>query len=134
MSSLAGQMSHSSVRESTAVIHLSRSEFESLVAQALEDIPPHLAELLENVDLIIEDEPPAEDPHLLGLYEGIPLTERGADYSWALPDRITIFRIPTLGMCDSRAGVIQEVAITILHEIAHHFGIDDDRLHDLGYG
>ena len=73
-------------------------------------------------------------PSLLGLYEGIPLTERAAGTRATLPDRITIFRLPTLAICDTREEVVEEVHITVVHEIAHHFGIDDARLHELGYG
>jgi len=71
---------------------------------------------------------------LLGLYEGTPLTERGDGWALALPDRITIFRRPILAMCASRDEVVREVRVTVIHEIAHHFGIDDDRLHELGWG
>jgi predicted Zn-dependent protease with MMP-like domain len=79
---------------------------------------------------------PGEDPDtvLLGLYEGVPLTER--DFWWdagSLPDRITIYRKPILGICSSREDVVEEVAVTVIHEIAHHFGIDDQRLHELGW-
>ena len=83
--------------------------------------------------MLVEDEPPADDPDLLGIYEGTPLTERDSGYTMVEPDRITIFRNPTLQMCDSEEEVVEEVAITVVHEIAHHFGIDDERLHELGY-
>ena len=79
-------------------------------------------------------QPPAEDPELLGLYEGTPLTDRGEWYAGVLPDRITIYRGPTLRMCASREEVVAETEVTVVHEIAHHFGIDDARLHALGYG
>ena len=87
----------------------------------------------DNAVLLIEDEPPASEPDLLGLYEGIPLTERDSWYSGALPDRIFVFRRPTLRLCDTYDDVVDEVAITVVHEIAHHFGIDDERLHELGW-
>ena len=114
---------------------MSREEFEGAVSDALDSIPPELAGQMDNVVVLVEDEPPdGEERELLGLYDGTPLTERG---SWwaagALPDRITIFRGPTLRMCDTREEVVDEVAITVVHEIAHHFGIDDARLHDLGW-
>ncbi len=83
--------------------------------------------------VLVEDDAPAGDPELLGLYEGIPLTERDSAYTMAMPDRITVFRNPTLAICDTDQDVVEEVGITVVHEIAHHFGIDDDRLHDLGY-
>jgi len=119
--------------EDGSVVEVSREEFEELVAEALDTIPAELAALLENIVIVVEDEAPADDPELLGLYSGVPLTERGSWYAGALPDQITIFRNPTLAICDSREDVVEEVEITVVHEIAHHFGIDDDRLHDLGY-
>lgn len=112
---------------------IDEDRFEALVVEALEQIPEALQDLMVNVALFIEDEPPAEEPHLLGLYDGIPLTERGDNYAGALPDRIMIFRKPILAICDDEADVIREVRITVVHEIAHHFGIDDDRLDQLGY-
>ncbi|MBO8189513.1 metallopeptidase family protein [Streptomyces spirodelae] len=121
---------------------MTREEFEELVAEALDRIPPELTRLMDNVAVFVEDEPPASDPELLGLYEGTPLTERGEWYAGVLPDRITIYRGPTLRMVEresdrdgeAREGVVEEVEITVVHEIAHHFGIDDERLHALGYG
>ncbi len=115
------------------VIEVSAVEFEDLVAQALDLIPQELAAALTNVVVVVADEPPADEPDLLGLYTGIPLTERDSSYAGALPDQIIIFRLPTLEMCDSFDEVIDEVRITVVHEIAHHFGIDDERLHELGY-
>ncbi|ACQ81747.1 protein of unknown function DUF1025 [Beutenbergia cavernae DSM 12333] len=118
------------------VIEMSREEFEACVADGLDLVPTELTELMDNVVVLVEDDPPSsEDPELLGLYEGTPLTER--DSWWAagsLPDRITIFRNPTLAICDTRDDVAEEVAVTVVHEIAHHFGIDDERLHELGWG
>jgi predicted Zn-dependent protease with MMP-like domain len=116
------------------VLDVSRPQFEELVAIALDGIPPELAALMRNVVVLVEDEPPADDPELLGLYEGIPLTERDGWYAGVLPDRITIFRGPTLRMCASHDEVVDEVRVTVVHEIAHHFGIDDDHLHELGWG
>ena len=107
--------------------------FDSLVDAALAGIPEQLLALVDNAVLLIEDEPPASEPDLLGLYEGIPLTERDSWYSGALPDRIFVFRRPTLRLCDTYDDVVDEVAITVVHEIAHHFGIDDERLHELGW-
>ncbi|MFC7621539.1 metallopeptidase family protein [Microlunatus sp. GCM10028923] len=114
-------------------IDLSTERFEELVALALDEIPPELAALIDNCVILVEDDPPPEEPDLLGLYDGIPLTERGTDYAGVLPDRIFIFRRPTLAICDTLDDVVEEVHITVVHEIAHHFGIDDDRLHALGY-
>ena len=110
-------------------------EFDDAVGDALDDVPAELLALMSNVVFLVEEEPPSDDPGLLGVYDGTPLTER--DDGWAagaLPDRITIFRRPTLAMCESRAEVVEEVLITVVHEIAHHFGIDDARLHELGWG
>ncbi len=108
--------------------------FEELVAQALDGVPPALLDLMQNVVVLTADEPPAgEERDLLGLYEGIPLTERDGQYSGVLPDHITIFRGPTLRMTQDWDEAVREVRITVVHEIAHHFGIDDDRLHELGY-
>jgi len=115
------------------VIEVAPADFEDLVAEALEAVPQELARLVDNVVFIVEDEAPPDDPELLGLYEGIALTERDFRYAGALPDRITIYRRPILRICDTIDDVIDEVHITVVHEIAHHFGIDDDRLHELGY-
>ncbi|HEU5483451.1 MAG TPA: metallopeptidase family protein [Microlunatus sp.] len=109
-------------------------EFEALVAQALDTIPPELAELVDNCVIVVEDYPPPDRPSdLLGLYEGIPITERGEFYSGVLPDKITVYRGPTLAICGTVEEVVEEVHITVVHEIAHYFGIDDHRLHQLGY-
>lgn len=116
------------------MVDMSRQDFEDAVADALDTIPPELARLMNNVVVLVEDDPPRDDPELLGLYEGTPLTERGEWWAaGSLPDRITIFRRPTLEICDSRNDVVEEVRVTVVHEIAHHFGIDDDRLHELGW-
>jgi predicted Zn-dependent protease with MMP-like domain len=112
---------------------LGRADFEALVDQALDEIPEEIAGLVQNVVVLVEDDAPSDDPDLLGLYDGVSLTERGADHT-GLPDRITIFRRPLLAMCEDAEALVREVRITVVHEIAHHFGIDDDRLHDLGYG
>jgi predicted Zn-dependent protease with MMP-like domain len=119
---------------------MSENDFEAAVHDALDRIPPDLARTMNNVAIFIDDDytpQPGEDPDtvLLGLYEGVPLTER--DSWWdagSLPDRITIYRQPILDICGSREDVIDEVTITVVHEIAHHFGISDDRLHELGWG
>jgi predicted Zn-dependent protease with MMP-like domain len=109
------------------------AEFEGLVDQALDAVPAELLALVENCVVLVEDAPPPDEPGLLGLYDGVPLTERGDTYTGVLPDRILIYRLPTLAVCDSHEDVVEEVHITVVHEIAHHFGIDDDRLHELGY-
>lgn len=111
-------------------------EFESLVSDGLDLVPSDLMERLENVVFLVEEEPREDQGggDLLGIYEGTPLTER--DGWWeagSLPDVITIFRGPTLRYCEYADEVAEEVAVTVVHEIAHHFGIDDDWLHELGW-
>jgi predicted Zn-dependent protease with MMP-like domain len=115
-------------------MELGPAEFDDLVAEALDGVPPELAGLMDNVVVLVEEEPPPDDPHLLGLYVGTPLTHRDSSYTFREPDRILVFRRPLLEMCHSREQLVDEVRITVVHEIAHHFGIDDERLHDLGYG
>lgn len=114
-------------------VRMSRERFEELVSDALDLIPPKLAAAADNVVVLVEPCDP-DDPDLLGLYQGVALTERDSSYAGSLPDTITIFRVPLLEMCDTEAEVVQEVAVTVIHEMAHHFGIDDDRLHELGWG
>src|SRR5664280_1650599 len=93
---------------------VSREKFDDLVSAALDDIPP--------------------EDGLLGLYEGVPLTERASSYAGVLPDRITIYRRPIRAISTDAADIVQQVRITVVHELAHHFGIDDDRLDELGWG
>ncbi|MER5447682.1 metallopeptidase family protein [Streptomyces sp. NPDC059690] len=116
------------------MLEMTRESFEELVSQALDRIPSELTRVMDNVAVFVEDEPPADDPELLGLYEGTPLTDRGEWYAGVLPDRISIYMGPTLRHCETREDVVHEVAVTVIHEIAHHFGIDDARLHELGWG
>ncbi|WP_284303639.1 metallopeptidase family protein [Mobilicoccus caccae] len=113
-------------------MQMSPDRFDELVADALDQVPQELLDMLDNVVFLVEDEAP-DGQDLLGLYEGVPRTER----TWGdmgLPDRIFIYRGPTLRMCHTPEEVADEVAITVVHEIAHHFGIDDERLHALGWG
>jgi predicted Zn-dependent protease with MMP-like domain len=107
--------------------------FDELVSDALDLIPPQLAAVMNNVVVLVADRD-AEDPDLLGLYEGVALTERDSHYAGSLPDTITIYRDALLDICDDDDQVVEEVKITVVHEIAHHFGIDDERLHELGWG
>lgn len=114
--------------------------FEELVAQALDSLPDHLAEALTNVEVVVEDEPPAEylatlpSGHtLLGHYHGVPLTKRG-NYGGVLPDKISIYRGPITRMARTPERIQEQVRKTVLHEIGHYFGIEEDRLHELGYG
>ena len=105
--------------------------FDDHVAAALDSLPPHLAAALDNVAVVVEDEH-RDDPDLFGLYEGTPLPERG-DMAGALPDRITIFRLPLEEEFDDPAELEDEIRITVLHELGHYFGLDEDRLTELGY-
>ncbi|MEM9291759.1 MAG: metallopeptidase family protein [Acidobacteriota bacterium] len=115
-------------------MRVSREEFEALVARALDGLPEEFAELLDNVAVVVEEEPseetlrsvglePGDD--LLGLYLGIPLTERDVYYS-QLPDQVAIYRGPILRMCQSRREVIREVRDTVVHELGHHFGMEEE--------
>ena len=112
---------------------VSPEDFDDLVGQALDGIPARLAAAMDNVAVLVEEEPPADQPGLLGLYEGVPLTARDGWYAGVLPDRITVFRGPILRRCRTREEVVDEVRVTVVHEVAHHFGIDDDELDELGW-
>lgn len=114
-------------------MRMGRGEFEELVADALDTVPPELMTAMDNVVVLVEARN-AEVSDLLGLYEGIALTERTSDYGGVLPDRITIYQDAILDVCADREEVVYEVAVTVVHEIAHHFGIDEDTLHELGWG
>jgi predicted Zn-dependent protease with MMP-like domain len=109
------------------------TSFEDHVERALESLPPELRRAMSNIEIVVEDENP-EEPDLLGLYLGIPLTERGGEYAGVLPDKIAVYRIPLEEeFGDDPAVLEEEIRITVIHEIAHHFGIDEDRLADLGW-
>jgi predicted Zn-dependent protease with MMP-like domain len=113
---------------------MSPQRFDELVSDALDLIPAELAAAIDNVVVLVEDRNP-EEPDLLGLYHGVALTDRDSWYaSGSLPDTITIYRDALLDVCEDENQVVDEVAITVIHEIAHYFGIDDDRLHELGWG
>jgi predicted Zn-dependent protease with MMP-like domain len=115
------------------VVDIDPDRFEALVAAALDELPAPLAEGLENVMIRVRAGRPTGS--LLGLYEGVPLTERG-DYGAGgppMPDQVTIYRLPICAMCDTEEEVVEQVRITVIHELAHHYGIDDDRLHELGW-
>lgn len=118
--------------------YVSPSEFRELVRKALDELPRRWAERLDNVAVVVEEEPSAEDltavgmsaadvDELLGLYEGIPLEERGVDYG-GLPDRIVIYRGPTLRVAATREEIVQTVRETVLHELGHHFGLEEEDL------
>lgn len=114
-------------------VQMDPERFDDLVSEALDLIPPGLAAAMDNVVVLVAGRHP-EEPDLLGLYEGIALTERDSSYAGALPDAVTIFRDSLLEVCETEDEVVEEVAITVVHELAHHFGIDDRRLHELGWG
>lgn len=114
------------------MVDVSLERFEELVGTALDGIPPELGRLMDNVAVFVQEGSPSS--RLLGLYEGIPLTKRNRGYDgMVLPDRITIFRLPILAMCASEDDVVRQVRITVVHEVGHHFGIGDARLHELGW-
>lgn len=112
---------------------MGRRSFDRLVSESLDEIPPALIATMDNVVVQVAARND-EDPTVLGLYDGIALTERLDNYAGALPDTIWIYRDAILDICQSEDQVREEVLITVVHEIAHHFGIDDDRLHALGWG
>ena len=107
--------------------------FDAAVGDALDDVPQELMALLDNVVFLVEDEPPEDLGDLLGLYEGTPLTERGWGLEGMLPDRIVLFRGPLSRLSADMDELREEIAITIVHEAGHHVGIDEQRLHDLGW-
>lgn len=112
---------------------MERAEFEAHVERALESLPPALRRAMSNVEIVVEDEN-RDDPDLFGLYLGVPLTERGEGYAGALPDKIAIYQLPLEGeFGDDPAVLEEEIRITVLHELAHHFGIDEERLAELGW-
>ena len=115
-------------------VEISDEDFERAVSEALDLVPEQFMDVLENVVVLVEPEP--EDPQmdLLGLYEGIPLSERDSSYGAVLPDHIFIYREPLKRLCDSVEELIEEIGVTVVHEIAHFFGIEDDHLEEMGWG
>jgi len=119
---------------------MNRRKFERLVEKALTDLPPEFASRLENVEICVEDEPSREQldyagmeggETLFGLYEGIPLTERTHDYNLVMPDKITIFQKPIEAVCTSDEEIAEEIRLTVMHEIAHFFGISDEKMDEI---
>ena len=124
------------------MVRLSLREFERLVLKALDGLPPSIRQRMDNVDVVVEEWPSPDDleesglddrHNLFGLYQGVPLTER-THYDMALPDKITVFQRPIEAACATRADVVKEVRITVIHEVAHHFGISDAELDQTEYG
>ena len=121
--------------------HLAREEFEELVGEAMDELPPELAARVSNVQVVVQDLPGTEAAEarvgpssvLLGLYTGIPLTRRGTGYWGALPDRITIYQGNIEAVAGSPDAIRDTVRRTVIHELAHHFGISDERLDELGW-
>ena len=113
------------------MVDVALERFEELVGEALDGLPAELGQQMRNVAVVVEDVAPRHD--LLGLYQGVPLTERDEWYSGVLPDRISVYRSTICAVCDSEAEVVEQVRVTVVHEVAHHFGIDDDRLEELGW-
>ncbi len=112
---------------------MTAAEFEDVVARALASLPEDLRRAMSNVEIVVEEENP-EDPDILGLYTGIPLTERDSGYAGALPDKIEIYRRPLEEEFGHDPPVLEdEIRVTVVHELAHHFGIDEDRLDELGW-
>ncbi len=114
-------------------IDIDPDRFEELVDAGLRRIPRELIDNVDNVAIVTEDYN-ADSPHILGLYEGVAVTERTSEYTSALPDKITIYRLALADVCNTEEELVEQVAITVIHELGHHFGIDDDRLHELGWG
>ena len=112
-------------------VEVSAERFEELVAEALDALPPWVRERMENVDVLIEDRPPPKQPGLLGLYEGVPLTRRGSGYFGAMPDRITLYRSGLARAVRSEQELRDLIRHTVVHEVAHFFGISDDRLREI---
>jgi predicted Zn-dependent protease with MMP-like domain len=120
---------------------MNREQFESLVAQAVDNLPEEFRELIENVEFVVEDRPDTaqlteagEGNTLLGLYEGIPMTQRGSGYGLVLPDKITIFKLPIENECRNEDEIRKVIEEVVKHEIAHYFGISDERLDELEGG
>lgn len=115
------------------MVEVTDEEFEELVDRGLDMIPRKLLNSLNNIAIVVEDRN-EEDPTLLGLYHGVALTERSVEWPTYLPDKISIYRGALCDWCRSHDELVEQVAITVVHEIGHHFGIDDARLHELGWG
>lgn len=112
---------------------IGEEDFYALVEEALATLPEELLDDLENVAIVVEDEP-EDGSEILGVYEGTALTERDSSWFGMLPDRVVLFRGPLSRMCEDEDDLFEEIAITLVHEIGHYHGIDEERLHELGWG
>jgi predicted Zn-dependent protease with MMP-like domain len=113
-------------------VSVTRERFEELVVEALDGLPRWVHDAMSNVEVLVEDLPPPDQRNLLGLYHGVPLTDRGSNYAWVAPDTITLFRATIMRVAGHDEDQVRaQVRRTVVHEVAHHFGIDDDRLHEL---
>jgi predicted Zn-dependent protease with MMP-like domain len=115
-------------------VEISDKDFDEAVSTALDQVPGEFMDLLDNVVILVEDYPDGPDKNLLGLYEGTPLSQRDSYYGAVLPDHIFIYRQPLKQLCDSVEELVEEIGVTVVHEIAHFFGIEDDHLDELGWG
>lgn len=115
-------------------MELDVERFDALVEAALDRLPPAISDQVNNLVVLVEEEPPPGEGELLGLYDGVPLTERGANDGMILPDRIYLFRGPLLRLCVTPEQLRDEIEVTVVHEVAHYFGIEDRQLHEWGYG
>lgn len=115
-------------------VEISDEAFDEAVSVALDQIPVKFLDLLDNVVILVEDVPDGPDQDLLGLYEGIPLSERDLFYGGVLPDHVFIYRQPLKRICDTQEELVEQIAVTVVHEIAHYFGIEDIELDHLGWG
>jgi predicted Zn-dependent protease with MMP-like domain len=113
------------------MVDVSPERFEEMVATALDGLPPRLGKVMRNVAVVVNTDSPQR--RLLGLYEGVPLTSRTTHYAGVLPDRITIYRVAICAISATEDEVVEQVRRTVIHEVGHHFGIGDDRLHELGW-
>jgi len=115
-------------------VALSDESFDKAVDDAIDQVPDEFIALLDNVVILVEDDPPEDEPELLGVYDGVPLTERGDTYGFVAPDRIVLYRNTLKAMCDTVDELVDEIAVTVVHEIGHYFGIEDDELDEMGWG
>ncbi|MFT4220017.1 MAG: metallopeptidase family protein [Microbacterium sp.] len=115
------------------MVEMDAAAFEALVVEELDRLPDDMVEGLDNVVFVVEDRPEDGSLDVLGLYDGLALTERGKYGRGELPDRIVVYREPHLDACANEAALRREVHTTLVHEIGHFYGIDDDRLHELGW-